>query len=163
MEMIHVSPIKNYNSIIKDGLLAQKPLLPQFNKFCYNKQKGLVFGIEDGSNRLSKYLKDTIYWKIWGEPRNIFLGNDDIYTWGNYCRFREIGPKLFNFIKTEETDFIIFRVVIKNEIFDTCLHAQYPEMNEFWMDMDIRYEHFDKPLVMVNDNIKPINIKGLLQ
>jgi hypothetical protein len=35
-------------------------------------------------------------------------------------------------------------------------------MNPHWQDMDTRYEHNDKPLVLINYDVKPSAIKEII-
>ena len=158
MKILHVSPIKNTDSILKNGLIGQQPLLDVFNEFVSNSKLGIVFGINCGTYKQDKYLKDTSYWKIYGDPRNKYLKDmpyDECYI------YLEKGPDNFNHIHFQLTDFSIFEANITDQEYYECIHQQYPEMSEFWMDMDSNYEHFWKPLIVMNGSIKPENIKHI--
>lgn len=157
INILHVSPVKNKDSILKYGLIGQEPLLGDvFKDQMPDRSKGAVFGLREGSDKQDKYLQDAAYWKIWGDPRNIFLKDMDYEL---YCRYQEQGVTTFNHIKTEVTNFAVFEVEIIDEFTTFCYHLQYQEMGLYWLDMNTRYEHFKKPLIVVNDSIKREQIK----
>jgi len=126
----------------------------------YDKDKGLVFGIPENLDRRDKYIKDFFYWKTWGTPRNIFLkdDNDDLYS-----KYQEMGPKVFSHLKIEPIQFSVLLVEIPFVwTYDYYVHQQSVEMDVIWEDMDPRYEHHAKPLVLVNYDIDVDEIKGVV-
>jgi len=47
-------------------------------------------------------------------------------------------------------------------MFDKYIHCQASDMSEYWADMDTRYEHNDKPLTLINNDIEVVNIKRVI-
>ena len=167
MEVLHITPTKNINSIRLSRINRSTPILPIYNTIMkdyygemYNKDKGLVFAFPENHNRRDKFIKDFVYWKMWGEPRNIIL---DKFNSNDYEENKNVGFKIFSKLKIIDCDFSILLLNIEyEEIFDYYLHQQDYQMSEYWLDMDMRYEHNDKPLVLVNYDIPVKNILGIL-
>lgn len=154
MEVLHITRTHNLKSIMKYGILRNNPLLSIYDKVMeenygkeYDKNKGLVFGFPEGLNKRDKYIKDFVYWKIWGDPRNIKIGNNDF-------NFKNIKFIIGNFS-------ILLLDLEYEEIFEKYIHQQTNNMNNdrFWEDMDTRYEHDDKPLCLMNYDIPISKIK----
>lgn len=152
---------------MKNGIFRSKPLLSQYDRIMeedysenYDKDEGLVFGIPENLNRRDKYIKDFCYWKTWGEPRNIFLKDTD---WNQYDKCQEEGPKVFSQLKISTIDFSILLVDIPFVwTYDEYIHEQSIEMGVLWKDMDARYEHKNKPLILINYDIEPDRIKEVI-
>jgi hypothetical protein len=167
MEVLHVTPTSNVKSIIKSKIFRSKPILPIYNQIMsdyyddeYDKDRGLVFGFPESIYNRDKIIKDFIYWKVWGSPRNIFLHklSDE-----DYEKYKEFGYNLFKNFKIVEGHFSILLLNLDYEpIFDYYLHRQSYDMSEYWSDMDVRYEHNDKPLSLINYDVDKTKIKRIL-
>jgi hypothetical protein len=168
-EVLHITPTANLRSIFKKGLLKCKPLLPQFRNLMieelgskYSENKGLIFTIPESISERDKYLHDFGYWRQWGTPRNIMIEtifkdlreNDN--TW-DYIQDK--GSNLFSYLKVQEQLFSILLIKLDKEETVDCTHAQYNEMGKSWEDMNVRYEHYEQPLVLVNEDISPQKLK----
>ena len=149
MELIHITQTKNVESIMKNGILRCKPSLPQYADIMeeeygndYDKDRGLIFCIPEEINRRDKYIKDFFYWKTWGDDRNIFIKNNI----DKYDDINEDGPKVFSHIKPKPLYFSIILLDIPDEpILKKYHHVQTHTIDPLWSDMDIRYEHNQKP------------------
>ncbi len=167
MDVLHITQTKNIPNIIKNGILRSKPLLSQYDRLMkedyedgYDEDKGLIFGIPENIDRRDKYIKDFCYWKTWGEPRNLFLHNS---SYNQYSKYEEMGTKTFSHIKITPIDFSVLLVEIPFMwTYDHYIHGQSTWMGVLWDDMDVRYEHENKPLVLINYDIKPKNIKKVI-
>lgn len=165
MKVLHISPSKNTESILKYGILKSSPFLSQFKEFLerhlgekYNHKEGVIFSIPEDVLTRDKYIKDFVYWKVWGHPRNVLL--DTLYKKYYYADILDSGPSIFKFIKPEEEEFTIFEADIDDKFTTvSCIHGQFHNMSSLWNDMDNRYEHIDKPLVLINDNIPSYKLK----
>ena len=162
MNVIHITQTKNIENIMKHGIMRSKPLLDQYDDVMekeygnlYNKERGLVFCIQEGVKQRDKYIKDFFYWKTWGDNRNKFI-DKNIDNFDDLC---EKGPKIFSHIKPKSLYFSILLLDIPNEpIFEKYCHVQNHIMSPLWTDMELKYEHDDKPLALVNYDIKSNNI-----
>lgn len=167
MEVLHITPSKNVKSIMKSKMYRCKPILPQYNNVMerehgsdYDKEKGLVFGFPESIYNRDKMIKDFAYWKTWGDVRNEVLLKYDDNKW---IKMQEEGPKVFSYIKLKSTYFSILLLEIKYDpFFDKYVHVQNAEMSSYWTDMETRYEHDDKPLVLMNYDIEVKNIKRVV-
>jgi len=167
MDVLHITQTKNLKSIMKYGILRTKPLLDQYETIMeeefgeeYDVKRGMVFGIPETIDRRDKYIKDFLYWKTWGDKRNIFLDGVEREI---YDKYQEIGPKVFSHIKITPAQFTILLINIPHHpVYDKYAHAQYNSMGVLWSDMDTRYEHYRKPLVLVNYDIGPQHIKHVI-
>jgi len=167
MEVLHLTPEKNIKSIFKNGIVRNKPLLTQYDTVMkdlygkkYNIEKGLVFCFPEGISKRDKYIKDFCYWKTWGDVRNKLLSNIDDEDW---IKYQELGCKFFYRIKPKLQRLKVLLLDIEyKEFFTYHRHVQDHLMSSYWSDMDERYEHHHKPLVLVNYDIKPNRIKRVL-
>ena len=161
MIVLHITPTVNLNSITQRGIKASPPLLNQFDDYMkkrtnkYDQNIGLVFAIPEDTIRRDKYIKDFVYWKLWGNPRNELL-----HKIGNDCnawdKVYDTGYNYFKYIIPKDAHFHIMQFEISDG-YQTCLHAQFGDMggSKIWTNMDIKYEHCNKPLVLINENISP--------
>jgi len=148
-------------------ILRKKPLLSKFNDIMrnyynedYDENKGLVFGFPESIHNRDKIIKDFIYWKTWGNDRNEVLNG---YTDEEYIEMENIGLKIFSHLKVKADHFSILLLDIKYDpFFDYYLHKQSIDMGTFWTDMDVRYEHDDKPLTLMNYDVNINKIKKVL-
>jgi len=167
MDVLHLTPERNISSIMKNGVLRSKPLLTQYNGVMeslygdkYDKNKGLVFCFPEGISKRDKYIKDFCYWKTWGNIRNKLLEPLD---YKDFIKYQENGCSFFNGVEPELQRLKILLLDIKFENFFTYYcHEQTHLMSNYWTDMDERFEHNDKPLVLVNYDIKPERIKRVI-
>ena len=166
MLAIHMTKTRSVDSIMEKGILRNQPLLDKFNGIMkedygtlYNKEKGLVFSYICGVND-QRYFTDQIYWNMWGKPRNIMLKEVDYYE---YHRMDEIGPKVFEKITYTGQSYTALLIDIPhNPHYDSYYHCQDHGMNHMWNDMEERYEHNDMPLVLINYDVHPSHIKGIV-
>jgi len=167
MDVLHITQTKNIPSIMKNGIRRGKPLLDQFNDVMeyeygedYDKDKGLVFGMPENINRRDKYIKDFFYWKTWGNERNKMLAGA---SYNQYSDYKEQGPKVFSHIKIEPTQFSILLINIPfMQEYDYYVHGQFGGMSVLWKDMDVRYEHKNKPLTLINYDVDVSRIKKVI-
>lgn len=167
MDVLHITPEKNMDSIFKYGILRNKPLLLQYNEIMeelygneYDIERGLVFCFPEEVSRRDKFIKDFSYWKAWGDVRNRIL---DQFSYEEFIKYQEIGCNFFSDVKPKLERLKILLLDIEYEDFFTYYkHAQFHSMRNYWTNMDGRYEHDDKPLVLVNYDIKPSKIKRVV-
>jgi hypothetical protein len=166
MKAIHISPKKNFDSIMENGILRSSPLLTQYNDIMkkqhgknYDKNIGLVFCFPCDIDRRDKYTQDFGYWKCWGDPRNRKTNN---YTWKQWTLANDIGCKFFDDLKISSEIFSVFEVEVEYEtFFEQYVHVQNREMNPIWSNMQHEFEHRNKPLVLLNYNISPECIREI--
>jgi len=167
MDVLHITATENIKSIMRSKILRNKPILSQYNDVMdneygteYDKEKGLVFGFPESIYNRDKIIKDFAYWKTWGDARNRFL---DKYDYNEFEKMQEEGTKIFSHIKPKSTYFSILLLDVEYELFfDRWLHHQSASMGPYWKDMEARYEHDDKPLVLINYDIELKNIKRII-
>lgn len=167
MDIIHITPTRNINSIFNSKILRRKPLLPKINEVMesyygdeYDQSKGLVFGFPEHVYNRDKLIKDFVYWKTWGNDRNIFL---DKYSDKAFIEVQNEGLNLFSHIIPKMEHFSVLLLDIDYEpFFDYYCHKQANDMCSFWSDMDTRYEHDDKPLTLMNYDININKIKKII-
>lgn len=165
IETLHITPTKNIPSILKNGILRSKPILDTYNNVMkdeygdkYDPKKGLVFGFPEGHFKRDKFIKDFFYWKTWGHPRNILINK---LSYDDYVQNRK--PTIFNHLKIRPEHFSVVLIKIKNEnIFKKYVHCQSHFMGPRWANMDEQYEHDDKPLTLINYDVPPELIKGII-
>jgi len=167
IEAVHITPTKNIPSILKNGILRSKPILDTYNDVMkneygnkYNPEKGLVFGFPEGHFKRDKFIKDFFYWKTWGNPRNILITKT---TDNQYDNIQNIGINIFNNLRIKPDHFSVVLIEVNNDpIFKKYVHCQSHYMGPLWTDMDEKYEHDDKPLTLINYDIPPNLIKGII-
>jgi hypothetical protein len=163
MEAVHITPTRNIPSIMANGILRSPPILTQYNKVMsrdygaeYDPKVGLVFGFTLDDHE-EKWFQHFAYWKVWGNPRNIAVGNMD---WEYWNRLLETGPSAFRSIIPEAEHLTALVIDVPDHPkYGWYTHAQDHNMNRHWNDMEERYEHNDKPLVLINYDVKPSCIK----
>ena len=167
MDALHVTLSKHVPSIMKNGILRSKPILEKYDELMernygseYDKDKGMVFGFPETINHRDRIIKDFFYWKTWGDIRNRFLKP---YDYNQYNKLQEMGTKVFSHIKLIPLYFSVLLIDVPyEETFDFYIHHQSADMGVFWEDMDIRYEHNDKPLNLLNYDVRPDQIKKVI-
>lgn len=159
IEVLHITNTVNLKSIFEKGLLCAKPSLEHHEKYAKKwfvdyHERGLIYTIPYGCNKMDKYLKDTAYWKIWGRPRNdaLEISHDE------FSKHLNDGPKYFEKMEkqlTYEEHFSVLSIEVSDDVerLETT-HLQTHYMNSYYVDMDCSFEHEDKPLFMFNENLK---------
>ncbi len=166
-EVLHITPTRNIPSIEKYGILGSEPLLPQFKEYAakyimhYEKSAGVIFTLLEGQNLQNKYLKDFVYWHIWGRPRNLFLGKLGAEWNDKWERVYSIGCSIFQHTKLVEEHFTILYVNAPDNSRSTnCIHEQSSRMTCMFKDIDPLYEHDDKVITLFNQPLKVFRIVG---
>jgi len=167
MDVLHITLSNHVSSIMKNGILRSKPILEKYDELMkrnygldYDKDKGMVFGFSENINHRDKIIKDFFYWKTWGDIRNRFLKP---YDYDGFSKLEEIGSKSFSHIKLKSFHFSVLLIDVEyEEMFDWYVHQQSADMGVLWEDMDARYEHDDKPLNLLNYDVKPNQIKRVI-
>jgi hypothetical protein len=166
MKAVHVTKTQNLNSIFKSGIFRNKPLLEQFEETMqkdygskYDAERGLVFSFAYDDTE-ERFFNHFVYWDMWGKPRNELLTVVDDKT---YWDMNEVGPKAFSHIQPIEESYTAILIEIPDHpLYGWYQHQQSHDMNPVWIDMEERYEHNDKSLVLINYDIHPSCIKGVL-
>jgi hypothetical protein len=163
MKAVHITPTRNVPSIIANGIHRSPPILHQYNDVMvrdyddYDPEKGLVFCfvLDDYEE---KWFQHFAYWKVWGNPRNIVLGGV-IDVW-DHDRFYNSNPSIFKgIIPAAEHLTALVIDIPDHDLYGWYLHAQSHAMQKHWHDMEEKYEHNDKPLVLINYDVPPSAIK----
>lgn len=157
IEVIHITQKRNIESIMEKGLITTPPLLHHHEDkaridFDNYNENGLIYTIQADTNRLDKYIRDTIYWDTWGKPRNKHLGIFD--TDKEWNEGLNIGTKIFKNLRIKPENYYILLLNIEEYIERVYWkHSQTNNMSEYWLDMQSEYEHHNKPLVILNRNL----------
>lgn len=165
LKLLHLTPKKNYNSILKYGLIPSKVKLShhleRFNNDGLNGDKATYLWDPNQGGETDKMIKDFIYCKHFTHPRNNLidyteaLGLDDV-------DFKKMGSKLFG----EEEDYVLLEINADNLTLldDEYIHEQSSDGDNWSTNvcMNPKYEHNDKILrigfdIIIRDNIKIIN------
>jgi len=164
MKAVHVTPTRNIESILANGILRSPPILDQYNEVMsrdyddYDPGKGLVFGFT--TDHTERWIRHFAYWKVWGNPRNIAIGKYWLEKWDDLL---EIGPSAFSNIEYKDEHLTAILIDIPDlNFYGWYLHQQSHTMNPHWADMEERYEHNDKPLVLINYDVPPKYIKNII-
>ena len=168
-EVLHITPTRNVLSIKKFGVRGTKPLLPQFEEYVneyikdYDKKVGLIFTTVEGQNLQNKYLKDFVYWRTWGNPRNKILDKLSVEGWE---KVYNIGSSFFKNLVPVEERFTILSVSVYDDTKSTiCVHNQSvgkEGMNHLFGNMDPQYEHNDKVLMLFNQPLFQFKVVGVM-
>jgi hypothetical protein len=166
MKAVHVTKTRSLNSILKYGIIRSKPLLTHYEDLMkkdygseYAIERGLVFSFayDDAEE---KFFNHFVYWDMWGKPRNELLTDIDYKT---YWDMNEVGPKVFSRVQPIEESYTAILIEIPDHpLYDRYMHQQSHDMSPVWADMEKRYEHNDKSLVLINYDVHPRYIKGVL-
>jgi hypothetical protein len=166
LKAVHVTKTRNLNSILRHGIIRNKPLLEQYEETMikdygsdYDLEKGLVFGFayDDTEERMFKHF---VYWDMWGKPRNEMT---ILVDYKIFCEMNEIGPKVFSHIQPREESYTAILIEVPdNPLYGWYRHQQSHDMNPIWNNMEERYEHYDKRLVLINYDVSSSCIKGVL-
>lgn len=169
VEVLHITNTLNLKSIFDKGLLCVKPSLEHHEEYAKKwfidyHERGLIYTIPCGCDKMDKYLKDTVYWKIWGRPRNDALK----LTFEDYMKYLNDGSKYFKKMEnqlTYEDHFSILSIKLPDYVERLyCNHEQTHNMSNYYTDMDHRFEHTDKPLFIFNTNLNyKIKVIGTIE
>ncbi len=155
MNCIHITETKNLLSIKKHGILPIRAYLSEHQEFLKSDlgtDKVVYSTLLKGSkNRIEKYFQDFIYFKLWGKPRNLFLKNQ---KWENEESVYRTDFKILmcNFA------ILKFQINDETEKYVYGLHQQDSTMYGL-AEMDDRFAHDDKPLIILPRIIKASEIK----
>jgi hypothetical protein len=166
MKAVHITRHNHIEGIKKHGIKRGIPLLSQYDSLMrrdygkvYDPKKGLIFAIGLDSN-IERIIKDFAYWDTWGKPRNIAIDEYWVDSDERFDTLKEIGPKAFKGITPITNLYIPLLIEVPDHpLYESIyLHCQSTTMGTHWRDMDTRYEHDDKPLVLVNHDVPVKNI-----
>jgi hypothetical protein len=166
MKAVHITRYNHIEGIKKHGIKRGIPLLSQYDKLMkkdyrakYDPKKGLVFAIGLDSN-IERFVKDFAYWDMWGKPRNIAIKDNWCDTYKEFDILREMGTKAFSSIPLSTNLYIPLLIEVPDHpLYDGWYkHQQSNDMEVHWNNMDTRYEHNDKPLVLINHDVPVKNI-----
>ena len=164
---IHISEIKNRDSISRNGLQSSKVKLDHhlsyFRDVDFLKEdedKALYAWLDSEKNE--KYIKDMIYCKYWIQPRNDFFKRyekayNDFFDFSNmsdiklWCQPPSMIFDIYEIKYSEDKE--------EKYILDQHIHEQIVDSDKFGtcFEMDERFAHDDKPLFL--SNIPQTNIK----
>lgn len=170
MKFMHLTHIKNLNSILKYGLLPtfidNSAHWENFQKDLENRKCVYLWDAETYNN--AKYLKDMIYTKLYIHPRNKVFGirYDEIIkenrnNWDDddrYINFKDFGDKLYG----EDSKYVYLEIESSGvDYLGHWLHAQTSgeDKTGTTVNMDDKYAHEDKKLYISPGIIRPDNIK----
>lgn len=143
-----------------NGIYRSPPILYQYDDVMsrdygkkYDPNKGLVFAFTLDDHE-EKWFQHFAYWKVWGNPRNLTIPHWD------WHRLLETGPSAFKNIIPEAIHLTAFVIDIPDHyLYGWYHHCQKHNMQRHWHDMEEKYEHNDKPLVLINYDVPPASIK----
>jgi hypothetical protein len=168
MKAVHITPTRNLESIKAQGIFRAVPLLDQYARLMerdyksYDPERGLVFAFALDMNVI-KWFKDFAYWKVWGTPRNECITNHWFDPPEKFDKLQEIGPPAFSHITPKDEHLSAVLIDIPdNRFYGWYYHAQNHTMNSHWADMEERYEHNTKPLVLINYDVQPDCIRSTI-
>lgn len=166
-EVLHVTPTQNIPSIEKYGILGSEPLLPQFREYAakyimhYEKSAGVIFTLIEGQNLQNKYLKDLVYWHIWGRPRNLLLDKLGEEWNSKWEQAHNIGCRFFQHIRLVEEHFTILYVDAPEDSKSVdCVHRQDSGMGHMFVNMKPFHEHDDMALTLFNQPLTTFRTVG---
>jgi len=157
MYCIHITENKNLKSIKQKGLLPSRPYLSNHRdlfKYYFKKEKIIYLTVYENKKRTGKFIKDFVYFQLWGKPRNIWGQNNE---WGGN------GENIYNkFFKIKFAKFSILGIQINldNLRYIKGIHQQDSSLN-LLENIDERFSHNDKPLLVISEKIKSDSISEL--
>ena len=177
MKLLHLTPKKHYNSIMKNGLLPSKVKLEShveaFQDAGLEGDKCVYLWEPDKSCCTNKVIEDFIYCKHFIHPRNQMFDdrmklNDELWDKGliedwddfdKYIDFTKLGSKLYG----DEEDFVLFEIDSKYiDLLDSeYYHTQGPDDGKTSTTniMNPKYAHDDKVLQISKDKIDSKHLK----
>jgi len=155
MNCIHITDSRNLNSIKKFGLLPTKSFLHADRmKRSFQTDKVIYLMLLESKSRASKFIKDFIYCKLWIHPRIRFMRKNKVNS-------RTEEEKVYNYkFELEQKIFsILFINFIPKKKWIETIHEQSNFFGQ--KDIDERYTHNDKPLVITPEKIKSNQISEI--
>lgn len=173
MELLHLTPTSNINSIMKYGLLPTKVKLEHhldaFNEDGLHGEKCIYTWDPDTSCNTDKVIRDFIYCKLFIHPRNQIADDNEKenerryydepdFEWGddkNWFDFTTLGSKLYG----EDEHYTLLR--LNSDDMEIIPHsyghiqASDGDKNNSCVCMDKQYEHDDKMLYIGKSLITP--------
>lgn len=162
MKFLHLSSIKNLNSIIKYGI--QPTYIKNIshweffkdNEYLNNRKCVYLWDAETYNN--TKFVKDMIYCKLFIHPRNDLFDIKEKENCNNWINFKKLG----NHIYGNDEKYILFEIDSLNiNYFGNWIHVQEPGDNEYSTTaiIDDRYSHDNKNMYITPNVINFKNIK----
>lgn len=152
MISFHLTELKNLRSILTAGLVGQRPKLDHhLERFQDGGLEGEKVVYSWGQTwATAKYACDMIYCKQWINPRN-----DLITKPGERYNFSKAPD-----FKFKNKRYVLLKIDTKDDessIFGSYTHSQYPSDDPFdsLYQMESRFAHDAKPLVMFKEKVKP--------
>jgi len=155
MYCIHVTEKKNLHSIKKFGLLPTKSFLhSSLMKSKFKTDKVIYLTKVETRENIRKYIEDFVYCKLWIHPRHSFMRKNKINTSDEenkvYSHYFKLEPRIFSILSID---------FIPRGKYIIGTHEQ----SDFFglKDIDERFTHDDKPLIIAPKKIAPIQIKEI--
>lgn len=156
----HVSECYNHNSIMRFGILPKSITLRHHEErfrddgLLEEHENKIAYFIQD-SDKNEKFIKDTIYGKVFITPRNKLAYNDIDYH-------QYVGKNLYKFNSMIFNIYLVYNISEAKENYRP-LHWQIPGEHKWnsLYKMDERYAHDDKTLAF--SKIPEMNIKLVQQ
>ena len=170
MNFLHLTHLKNLNSILKYGLLPS--YIQSDHHWKMFKKRGLkerkcVYMWNAETYKNEKYLMDMIYCKMYIHPRNkIFdirynqILKENYNNWNDsnlYINFKKFGDKLYG----DDGRYVVLEIdSSKIDYIGDWIHSQEPNEDSLstTVVMDDKYAHEDKK-VYISDAV--VNIKNI--
>lgn len=158
MEVLHISPIYNRKSILKNGIIPSPVKLTTHlkmfkeDKVCTDDDKAIYTWESCDKNK--KFVKDMIYCIAFIHPRNeIFEKNDE------NINYKKILYK--NLYKYDQMIFDIYKIEVPDKR-HYGIHLQEPSDSKYCTsyNMDDQYAHRDKFLHIYKEPLKNLEIIG---
>jgi hypothetical protein len=162
MKLLHLTPKRNYKSILKYGLMPSKVNLEhhleafQLDGLVGDKANYLWDPNQSGDT--DKMIQDFIYCKHFIHPRNELAIRHELLDLPD-IDFEKMGSKLFG----NAEDYVLLEIDTKtiDLLCSEYVHEQSSDGNK-WSTctvMNSKYEHNDKVLHITNDIIRGSEIK----
>lgn len=155
MELYHITESKNLSSIRKHGLIPKVPYLKHHADYF---KRPVIYTIQE-SDKMDKYIRDFVYFQLWGKPRNLIL--DKLYKTEGYPSKWEELPDYVKNNKIELKQFSILKLYVNvKDIYMRCTHIQNSEMTLF-EDIKEEYSHDDKEICTLSEVVSGDNIRDM--
>ena len=162
MKVVHVSPTHNRESIMTRGLIPTeiklKHHLESFRESDLCTKDGKILYTWQDSIYYEKFIKDTIFCKVWLHPRNdMFIEGDE-----DYVDYRTVFNKYLRDYDTMTYDVYIAEAPDQDSY---TLHEQTPSEDIYTTSwhMPEEYTHDDKRLVLFKVPVTDFKIVGAAQ
>lgn len=160
MEIIHVSPFINHESIILNGLqpsiISLEQHLKVFHKDKTIKGEKAVYGWFS-CDKNDKFIRDMVFCKVWINPRNRLADIDqsiEYYDDNGEYNFEPYIKK--NLYHTDSMIFNVYKFDIEKERHTEYFHTQVDNENKgnTCFGLPDKYSHDDKKLYVVDEIVK---------